>query len=61
MTDAQTMKLRQIVSNYSVKEDDNLRHIDNAGKPREGTNNQQNIEIEVLHDEQQRETASTGL
>lgn len=51
MTDAQTMKLTESVSDYFVKEDDNIHHIEKAGKPPEGANNQQNFETEVLIDQ----------
>lgn len=53
------MKPTEIVSDYSVMEEDNLRHNYKAAAPQEGANNQQNIEIRIVANQRPTEPAPT--
>lgn len=52
------MKLTEIVSDYPVKDNDNLRHIDKAISPPERTIRRQNVKTEAKTDAQPTKSTS---
>lgn len=51
------MKLKEIVSDYLVKEDDNLRHIEKTVSTIESVTDKPNVKTEVISNAQPSKTA----
>lgn len=48
MAEAQQMKLTEIFSDFLVKEEDNLKHMDKTVSPPEENSNRQNMKTESI-------------